>query len=55
MFGISSIDLFHSFNKKELARFGSANGFRIDVNTLGYILVGHMCHHQNILETKYLD
>ncbi len=51
----ATIDLYNGFDKKALNRFGSANGFRIDVNTLGYIVVGHLYHHMSILKAKYLD
>lgn len=51
----STIDLFNGFDSKALTRFGSANGFRIDVNTLGYIIIGHLYHHQRELKNKYLS
>lgn len=50
----STIDLYNGFTDKELSRFGSANGFRIDVNSLGFIIIGHLYHHMRILKDKYL-
>ncbi len=50
----STIDLYDSFESKDLTRFGSANGFRIDVTSLGYIIVGHLLHHMAILRSRYL-
>ena len=50
----ATIDLYNAFDEKALARFGSANGFRIDVNTLGYIIIGHTEHHLNVLKEFYL-
>ena len=50
----ATIDLYNAFDEKALARFGSANGFRIDVNTLGYIIIGHTTHHLKVLEELYL-
>lgn len=50
----ATIDLFNGFGEKEFQRFGSANGLRVDVNSLGYIMIGHQYHHMSILQTKYL-
>ena len=50
----STIDLYDSFEIKDLTRFGSASGFRIDVTSLGYIIVGHLLHHMSILRSRYL-
>jgi len=49
----ATIDLYNAFDDKALQRFGSANGFRIDVNTLGFIIIGHVLHHLRILEDSY--
>lgn len=51
----ATIDLFNGFGEKEFQRFGSANGLRVDVNSLGYIMIGHLYHHMSILQTKYLN
>ncbi|MEM9324927.1 MAG: DinB family protein [Bacteroidota bacterium] len=51
----STIDLYDSFDAKDLNRFGSASGFRIDVTQLGYIIVGHQLHHMAVLRSKYLS
>ncbi len=51
----ATIDLYNGFDEKALGRFGSANGFRLDVNSLGYIVIGHLYHHMRILEAHYLD
>ncbi len=37
-----------------LNRKGIASGFSITVNALGYILAGHIIHHQNIINQRYL-
>lgn len=50
----STIDLFNGFSEKEFLSFGSANGLRVDVNSIGYITVGHLYHHMEILKSRYL-
>ena len=50
----ATIDLFSSFCERELVRFGSANGLRVDVNSIGYITIGHLYHHIEILKSRYL-
>ena len=50
----SSIILFKSFTEEALqftGNFSSANG---SVNTLGFIIVGHIYHHINIAKERYL-
>lgn len=50
----ATIDLFNGYSDKEFLRFGSANGLRVDVNSLGYIAIGHLYHHMEILKLRYL-
>ena len=50
----ATIDLYNAFDDKALQRFGSASGFRIDVNTIGFIIIGHVLHHLQVLEELYL-
>lgn len=50
----STIDLFNGYSEKELLRFGSANGLKLDVNSIGYIIVGHLHHHKEVLKSRYL-
>lgn len=49
----SSMFLFGSFGERELSRMGTANGQPISVNALGFIILGHMLHHENILRERY--
>lgn len=51
----STIDLFGSFNQKMLARVGSANGVKMSVNTIGFVIVGHETHHRKILNERYFS
>jgi uncharacterized damage-inducible protein DinB len=47
--------LFQSFNEEQLERNGTANNNPIQVRTIGFIAVGHMLHHKNILQERYLS
>lgn len=46
--------LFESFDEDQLERSGIANNNPVSVRAIGFITIGHMLHHKNILEEKYL-
>lgn len=46
--------LFASFDEEQLAETGTANSNSIDVNGIGFIIAGHVQHHLNILQERYL-
>jgi hypothetical protein len=46
--------LFSSFNREQLNSIGIANNNPISVNAIGFIMVGHLQHHINILRERYL-
>lgn len=50
----ASAHLFLSFDEEQLSLSGTANGNRIDVRAIAFILLGHTMHHQNILKERYL-
>lgn len=50
----SSILLFRSFTTEMLLRSGTANGLRISVRALGWVVAGHAHHHMNVIEQRYL-
>ena len=50
----ATVLLFQSFDAAQLRATGTANGKRIDVNSIGFITVGHALHHKNILSERYL-
>lgn len=50
----STILLFNSFNKELLQQKGKANNYSITTNALGFIIVGHVLHHQRIIIERYL-
>ena len=50
----STIALYKNFSTEILNASGTANGNKLTVTAIGYIIVGHATHHINILEEKYL-
>ena len=50
----TSIQLFESFAPEALAYKGTASGKEISVSAIGFIICGHMIHHKNIVEERYL-
>jgi hypothetical protein len=50
----SNIILFSSFDEDELESAGIASGKSIYVRAIGFILVGHVNHHLNIIRERYL-
>lgn len=50
-----STNLFlQSLTENDLKMKGNASGKDISVNALAYIIYGHLIHHKNILEERYL-
>ena len=50
---ISTIDLYSSFTPEMMSRSGEANGQKISVDALGFVIAGHANHHYNILKERY--
>ena len=50
----STFDLLASFDKADWGRTGVSSGIPLSVRAIGYILVGHVRHHEEILEERYL-
>lgn len=50
----ASISLFKSFGEADLLQKGIASNNPISVRALGYILIGHQKHHQQIIASRYL-
>ena len=46
--------LFNSFTKENLNSIGKASDYTITVLALGYIIVGHVAHHMNIIRERYI-
>jgi uncharacterized damage-inducible protein DinB len=47
--------LFESFDDEQLERSGIANKNPITVRAIGFIIIGHLLHHKNMLQEKYLQ
>ncbi|MGB5369322.1 MAG: DinB family protein [Flavobacteriaceae bacterium] len=50
----SSITLFSSFDEVILKRWGTANGFKMSVAALGFVMLGHQKHHRDVIRARYL-
>jgi uncharacterized damage-inducible protein DinB len=50
-----STNLFlQNLNDEQLAQSGAANNNPITVNAIAFIIIGHLLHHKNIIEERYL-
>ncbi len=50
-----STDLFlESLDEQQLQQIGSANNNPVSVNAIAFIVFGHLLHHKNIIEERYL-
>ena len=43
-----------SLNDEQLSQKGAANNNHITVNAIAFIIFGHLLHHKNIMEERYL-
>lgn len=50
----STIYLFKTFNDEQLLRIGIASDNPISVRAIGFVIIGHQNHHQQIFEERYL-
>lgn len=50
----ASEHLFRSFDGEELERSGVASNRPMSVRSLGYVIVGHAIHHQDVVKERYL-
>ena len=50
----TSISLFKSFSDETLTNFGTADGSKMSVRALGFIIAGHQLHHLKIIKERYL-
>jgi len=51
----STSDLFSSFSDEMMHRKGTADGIKMSVEALGFVIVGHETHHRQILIDRYLS
>jgi uncharacterized damage-inducible protein DinB len=47
--------LFNSFDAEMLQTSGMANNNPTTVNAMGFVIIGHLYHHKNIIESRYLQ
>jgi hypothetical protein len=50
----SSKKLFDSFNQEQVNTVGRINDYTIDVNAIGFVVIGHFLHHLKIIKERYL-
>lgn len=50
----STISLFKTFDDEALKRIGTASGNPMSVRALGFVIIGHQNHHQNVYQERYL-
>jgi DinB superfamily len=50
----ATLTLFNSFSSDVLKRKGVANAGNFDVESLGFIIAGHLNHHREVIKLKYL-
>jgi uncharacterized damage-inducible protein DinB len=50
----ATLSLFKSFSEEQLIRIGTASNKQISTRAIGFIIIGHQNHHQNIFEERYL-
>ena len=50
----STITLYNSFSEEVMLRSGIANGGKLSVSAIGFIMCGHLTHHLNVLKQRYL-
>lgn len=50
----STIYLFKTFTEKQLLQIGVASNNAISVRAIGFVIIGHQNHHQQVFEERYL-
>jgi len=50
----SNLMLFKEFNEEAFGQIGTANGKECSVRAILFMIAGHVFHHLNVIETKYL-
>lgn len=50
----STLFLFKSFSNEQMERIGIVSENEISVRAIGFIIIGHQKHHQNIFKKLYL-
>lgn len=51
---LSNLLMFKSFSEEQLARIGIASEHEVSARALGFLIIGHMKHHQKVFAERYL-
>ncbi len=51
----STLSLFRSFTQEQLKMIGTASEKQLSVRALGFIIIGHLKHHQKVYQERYLS
>lgn len=50
----SNLLFYKSLSEEQLKRIGTASNIQISVRALGFVIIGHQKHHQNVFQERYL-
>jgi len=50
----ATIKMFENFNEQMLSSKGIASGNEVSVLAIGFIIAGHVVHHQKVIKERYL-
>jgi uncharacterized damage-inducible protein DinB len=50
----SNLLFYKSLTEEQLKRTGTASNNQISVRALGFVIIGHQKHHQNVFQERYL-
>ncbi|KAF2513889.1 DinB family protein [Flavobacterium foetidum] len=50
----STLLFYKSLSEEQLKRLGTASNNQISVRALGFVMIGHVKHHQKVFEERYL-
>jgi hypothetical protein len=51
----STLSLFKSFTQEQLKMIGTASEKQLSVRAIGFIIIGHLKHHQKVYNERYLS
>ena len=51
----ATLSLFKSFSKNQLLFMGNVSNNEISVRAIGFIIIGHQNHHEQVFQERYLD
>ncbi len=51
---LSTSQMIHSFTEDQLDKIGTMNGLTTKASAIGFVIHGHLLHHQQVIIEKYL-